>query len=120
MEHSPYLTTALEAARAAADVIQHYYRGQFEVNLKADNSPVTRADIEAEQVIRKTISLRFPEHGFYGEETGRSDGDSGYLWLVDPIDGTKSFVRRYPFFFHPDRADARGPYHPRSLQCTRL
>ena len=47
MEHSPYLTTALEAARAAADVIQHYYRGQFEVNLKADNSPVTRADIEA-------------------------------------------------------------------------
>ena len=101
MEHSPYLTTALEAARAAADVIQHYYRGQFEVNLKADNSPVTRADIEAEQVIRKTISLRFPEHGFYGEETGRSDGDSGYLWLVDPIDGTKSFVRRYPFFSTP-------------------
>jgi histidinol-phosphatase len=98
MEHSPFLTAALEAARAAADVIRHYYRGQFEVNLKADNSPVTRADIEAEQVIRKTISLRFPEHGFFGEETGRSDGDSGYLWLVDPIDGTKSFVRKYPFF----------------------
>ncbi len=98
MEHSPFLTAALEAARAAADVIRHYYQGQFEVNLKADNSPVTRADIEAEQVIRKTISLRFPEHGFFGEETGRSDGDSGYLWLVDPIDGTKSFVRKYPFF----------------------
>jgi histidinol-phosphatase len=98
MQHSPFLTAALEAARAAADVIRHYYRGQFEVNLKADNSPVTRADIEAEQVIRKTISLRFPEHGFFGEETGRSDGDSGYLWLVDPIDGTKSFVRKYPFF----------------------
>ena len=98
MEQSPFLSAALEAAHAAADVIRHYYRGQFEVNFKADNSPVTRADIEAEQVIRKTISLRFPEHGFYGEETGRQDGNSGYLWLVDPIDGTKSFVRRYPFF----------------------
>ncbi len=98
MQQSPYLTAALEAARAAADVIRHYYRGQLEVSLKADNSPVTRADVEAEQVIRKTISLRFPEHGFYGEETGRDDGNSDFLWLVDPIDGTKSFVRRYPFF----------------------
>ena len=98
MQQSPYLIAALEAARAAADVIRHYYRGQLEVSLKADNSPVTRADVEAEQVIRKTISLRFPEHGFYGEETGRDDRDSDFLWLVDPIDGTKSFVRRYPFF----------------------
>lgn len=98
MENSPLLTAALEAARAAADVIRHYYRGQLEVSLKADNSPVTRADVEAEQVIRKTLSLRFPDHGFYGEETGRDEGESPYLWLVDPIDGTKSFVRRYPFF----------------------
>ena len=98
MEYSAYLTAALEAARAAADVIRHYYRGQLEVSLKADNSPVTRADVEAEQVIRKTLSLRFPDHGFYGEETGRDEGESPFLWLVDPIDGTKSFVRRYPFF----------------------
>jgi len=98
MQQSPYLIAALEAARAAADVIRHYYRGQLEVSLKADNSPVTRADVEAEQVIRKTISLRFPEHGFYGEETGRDDRVSDFLWLVDPIDGTKSFVRHYPFF----------------------
>jgi len=61
-------------------------------------TPVTRADIECEQAIREIILRRFPEHGFYGEETGRTRDDAEYLWLVDPIDGTKSFVRQYPFF----------------------
>jgi histidinol-phosphatase len=59
---------------------------------------VTRADVESEKAIRQLLESRFPEHGFYGEETGRSDRASEFLWLVDPIDGTKSFVRNYPFF----------------------
>jgi len=95
---SPFLTTALDAARAAADVIRHYYQRNLEVTIKADKSPVTEADVETEKVIRNVIGQRFPTHGFYGEETGQSAMDAEYLWLVDPIDGTKAFVREYPFF----------------------
>src|SRR5512138_2145275 len=98
MSHSPFLSTALEAARAAAEVIRRYYRQNVAVTIKADKSPVTQADVESERVIRDIISQRFPEHGFYGEETGQSAVDAEYLWLVDPIDGTKAFVREYPFF----------------------
>lgn len=96
--HSPYLTTALEAANAAAEVIRRYYRRNLDVIIKADESPVTQADVETEQVIREIIGKRFPDHGFFGEETGQSALDAEYLWLVDPIDGTKAFVREYPFF----------------------
>jgi histidinol-phosphatase len=98
MSHSIFLETALEAANAAAVVIRRYYQQSLAVTIKADQSPVTAADIEAEEVIRRSIAARFPDHGFYGEETGRSITDAEYLWLVDPIDGTKAFVRGYPFF----------------------
>jgi histidinol-phosphatase len=98
MERSRHLQVALEAARAAAEVIRHYYRNDVEVSFKADATPVTRADVESEEVIRQVISGAFPDHGFYGEETGSRGLDAEYLWLVDPIDGTRSFVRGYPFF----------------------
>jgi histidinol-phosphatase len=98
MSHSVFLATALEAARAAADVVRHYYQSNVAVTIKADKTPVTEADVEAEKVIRSILTSRFPEHGFYGEETGRSALDAEYLWLVDPIDGTKAFVREYPMF----------------------
>jgi histidinol-phosphatase len=96
--HSEFLTTALEAARAGAEVIRRYYQRNLQVTLKADKSPVTQADVETEQVIRRVLGQRFPAHGFYGEESGQSSLDAEYLWLVDPIDGTKAFVREYPFF----------------------
>jgi histidinol-phosphatase len=96
-ELSVELETALTAAKAAADISRHYYRGNFEVRTKADRTPVTQADVECEQAIRRIILERFPDHGFLGEETGRSGGDDS-LWLVDPIDGTKAFVRGYPLF----------------------
>ncbi len=98
MSHSLFLTTALEAARAAADVIRRYYQRNLDIVIKADKSPVTQADVETEQVIRTLIAGRFPDHGFYGEETGQNALDAEYLWLVDPIDGTKAFVREYPMF----------------------
>jgi histidinol-phosphatase len=98
MPHSPFLVVALEAARAAAEVIRRCYQQNLAVTIKADKSPVTQADVETEQVIRKIIGDKFPQHGFYGEETGQSAMDAEYLWLVDPIDGTKAFVREYPFF----------------------
>ena len=95
---SPELQAALEAARAAAEISRDYYAGNFTVTTKEDLTPVTQADIECEHKIREIILGRFPEHGFYGEETGRTQDDAEYLWLVDPIDGTKAFVRQYPFF----------------------
>ena len=95
---SPYLRAALEAAEAAATISRNYYAGNFTVTTKEDRTPVTQADIECEQAIRRIILGHFPEHGFCGEETGRTRGDAEFLWLVDPIDGTKGFVRQYPFF----------------------
>ena len=95
---SKYLQVALEAARRAGEISRRYYGGDFTLTTKADLTPVTEADIECEQAISTTILGRFPEHGFFGEETGRTQADADYLWLVDPIDGTKAFVRQYPFF----------------------
>ncbi|MGI9247798.1 MAG: inositol monophosphatase family protein [Woeseiaceae bacterium] len=92
------MRVALAAAREAAEISRNYYSGNFTVTTKADMTPVTQADVECEQAIRKTILERFPEHGFYGEETGRTQEDAEFVWLVDPIDGTKGFVRQYPFF----------------------
>jgi histidinol-phosphatase len=98
MSHSEFLATALEAARAAADVVRHYYQSNLRVTIKADKSPVTEADVETEKTIRAILAAKFPGHGFYGEETGQSAMDAEYVWAVDPIDGTKAFVREYPMF----------------------
>jgi histidinol-phosphatase len=91
------LGVAREAAAAAAQVIHRYYRGRFETRTKDDASPVTQADEESEAAIRAVLRGAFPDHAIYGEEQGR-DGEGDFLWLVDPIDGTKSFVRGYPMF----------------------
>lgn len=95
---SPFLHTAIQAARAGEVIIRRYYQESIDVRLKADRTPVTVADVETEHAIKQVLQAAFPEHGFFGEETGRSRTDADYLWLVDPIDGTKSFVRGYPFF----------------------
>ena len=95
---SDYLRVALAAAEEASQISRRYYAGNFTVQTKADMTPVTQADIECEQAIRTLVLTQFPEHGFYGEETGRTQDDAEFLWLVDPIDGTKGFVRQYPFF----------------------
>ena len=95
---SKELEAALAAARSASEVIRAYYQSKPEVRLKADASPVTEADVRSEEVIRATLSERFPAYGFYGEETGRHAMGAENVWLVDPIDGTKAFVRGIPFF----------------------
>ena len=93
-----FLVAALEAADAAAAVIRRHYARGVDVETKADATPVTIADRESEQVIREILQLQFPDHGFHGEELGRENAGASHLWLIDPIDGTKSFVRGYPFF----------------------
>jgi histidinol-phosphatase len=98
MDPSPELKAALDAAERAALIARSLYRHNLEVRIKADKSPVTEADLECELAIREIIEARFPGHGFYGEETGSHRADAESIWLVDPIDGTKAFVREYPMF----------------------
>lgn len=95
---SKELQAALEAAQAAAEIIRSLYQRNLQVKTKSDASPVTEADVRAEEAIRAVLSARFPSYGFYGEETGRHDAGAENVWLVDPIDGTKSFIRECPFF----------------------
>ena len=92
------LSAALAAARAAAAVTERLYRSNVAVRIKADRTPVTEADVLAERAIRAVLETQFPDYGFYGEETGQSAMEAENIWLVDPIDGTKSFVRDCPFF----------------------
>jgi histidinol-phosphatase len=98
MNYKPYLDTALQASQAGEQVIRHYYDANVKVEMKQDYTPVTVADVETEQKIKQVILGAYPEHGFYGEETGHTNPDAEFTWLIDPIDGTKSFVRQYPFF----------------------
>lgn len=90
--------TALDAARQAGDfALEHFDRG-IEVEWKKDLSPVTLADRGAEEMLRKALSQAFPEDGFLGEEFGSTPGTSGFRWIIDPIDGTRSFVRGVPIW----------------------
>jgi histidinol-phosphatase len=96
--HSPELKAALDAADRAADIARALFQHNIEVRIKADKSPVTEADVRCEIAIREILEARFPSHGFFGEETGSRDANAESVWLVDPIDGTKAFVREYPMF----------------------
>ena len=98
MSHSPELKAALDAAEKAAEIARSLYQRNIEIRIKADKSPVTEADVRCELAIREILEARFPAHGFYGEETGLHRKDAESLWIVDPIDGTKAFVREYPMF----------------------
>jgi histidinol-phosphatase len=89
---------AIEAAREAGQVALRYYDGSFTVEWKADQSPVTVADRQAEQRLRDKLLAAFPNDGFLGEEFGDTPGSSGFRWIIDPIDGTRSFVRGIPLW----------------------
>jgi histidinol-phosphatase len=92
------LDVALQAAESARESILSYYNGEFDVEIKDDQTPVTVADRAAERIIRETIGRAFPDHGIFGEAYGANGRVTEYLGLVDPIDGTKSFVKRYGMF----------------------
>src|SRR3984885_14818851 len=98
MHPSPELQAALDAAEQAAGIARSMFQQNIEVRFKEDKSPVTEADWRCENGMREIIETRFPTHGFYGEEGGCRDTNAENLWLVDPIDGTKAFVREYAMF----------------------
>jgi inositol-phosphate phosphatase/L-galactose 1-phosphate phosphatase/histidinol-phosphatase len=93
-----FLALALRLADAAGAAIRPYFRQPLTVDDKADLTPVTAADRAAEQVMRSLIEQHFPNHGIVGEEFGRVREDAEFVWTLDPIDGTKSFISGVPLF----------------------
>lgn len=93
------LEDATEAAYQAGKITLGYFQsGRFDVETKPDESPVTMADKNAEKFIRQFVQRRYPGHGVLGEEFGESEGNSPYRWIIDPIDGTKSFIHGVPLY----------------------
>lgn len=93
------LEAAIEMAREAGAIILRYYQHlELAVEQKPDDSPVTIADREAEQLIRTRINAAFPDDAILGEEFGEQPGSSGWRWILDPVDGTKSFIHGVPLF----------------------
>jgi len=93
-----FLALALRLADAAGEVIRPYFRRPLAVSDKADLTPVTAADRAAEETMRGLIEAHFPQHGILGEEFGRVREDAEFVWTLDPIDGTKSFISGVPLF----------------------
>src|SRR5258708_7169590 len=89
---------ALEAATEASQLALRHFDRNVAVEWKQDKSPVTVADRDAEQLLRTALLGAFPQDGFLGEEFGDQPGTSGFRWIVDPIDGTRSFVRGIPIW----------------------
>ncbi len=90
------LDALLKAADAADAVLKRYYRQPLDIRIKPDGSPVTQADQESEKAVLDVLQSRFPEYGALGEETGQT-GDQTRRFIIDPLDGTKSFIHRLPF-----------------------
>ena len=98
VETDQFLALAIELADAAGEAIRPYFRRPIAVDDKPDLSPVTAADRAAEAAMRQLIAKRFPAHGIIGEEFGSEREDAEFIWVLDPIDGTKSFISGVPLF----------------------
>jgi len=92
------LNFAIDAARQAGQVTLSSFQTGVDVEWKSDASPVTIADRAAEQLLRQLIERQFPDHAVFGEEYGETDRDSTHRWIIDPIDGTQSFIRGVPLY----------------------
>jgi histidinol phosphatase-like enzyme (inositol monophosphatase family) len=91
-------TLAVEVAKAAGRHTLSYFQHNVQVDRKSDHSPVTIADREAELLARERINRSFPDDAVLGEEYGEASGKSGYRWIIDPIDGTKTFIAGVPLY----------------------
>lgn len=92
------LAAAMSAADASGEVLRRHFRTRLNAVRKADSSPVTAADHEAEMVIRQSLSMDCPTHGIFGEEEGLTRPDAPFRWIIDPIDGTRAFLTGRPSF----------------------
>ncbi|WP_457650193.1 inositol monophosphatase family protein [Profundibacter sp.] len=96
MQH--YLNTILDITAAAEDIPKRYFRQKLDIIHKGDDSPVTVADQTCERMIRDALAQHFPDHSILGEEFGHEDKGGDLLWIIDPIDGTRSFISGMPLY----------------------
>lgn len=89
---------AAQMTRLASDIVLPYFRGTYDINFKSDESPVTQADRVAEAAVREYLKSHLPNHGIFGEEYGFDGVEKDELWIIDPIDGTRSFLSGHPLF----------------------
>ncbi|NOD76800.1 inositol monophosphatase family protein [Ruegeria sp. HKCCD4332] len=89
---------AIQMADIASSSAMRFFRGSLGVEFKLDESPVTQADKGVEAEVRSYLNQHFPEHGVFGEEHGQEAGDGRHMWVIDPIDGTRSFLSGHPLF----------------------
>lgn len=94
----PFVALAERLAEAARAIIRPLFRSRIAVDEKPDSSPVTIADRDSEAAMRRVIDASFPEHGVIGEEHGHDRSDARYVWVLDPVDGTKRFITANPLF----------------------
>ncbi len=95
---SKFLRTGLKAIKRSEVILKKYFNKTYNYKKKSDGSIVTPADIECEEIIKSIILKDFPSHQILGEELINEKKDSKYLWIIDPIDGTKNFLRKLPLF----------------------
>lgn len=99
MDLTPHRTFLTELAQASGELIRPYFcNPALQVETKGDATPVTAADRGAEELLRRLINAKFPAHGIIGEELGSERADAEFVWVLDPIDGTKSFITGVPLW----------------------
>jgi inositol-phosphate phosphatase/L-galactose 1-phosphate phosphatase/histidinol-phosphatase len=93
-----FVDLARRLTEVSRPILRQYYRRKLDIIDKADESPVTRADRECEAALRDAIARAFPDHGIFGEEFGAERADAEYVWVLDPLDGTRAFITGRPLF----------------------
>ena len=116
-KHVEYLDFAVEIAHEAGRITLEYHLKNPDVELKADKTPVTEADHRAEEYLRKAITERYPKHGILGEELGEINPGARFRWIIDPIDGTKSFIHGVAIYTVLVGLEISGEAHVGVIHC---
>ena len=98
INHAKALATSQEISQTASVTALTFFRNKLNIDLKGDESPVTAADLEIERQARDILAKNFPDHEILGEEFGAGDLSKENIWVIDPIDGTRSFISGHPLF----------------------
>ena len=118
MTRSALFEAVQEAAQLCGDVANRYFRQPLQVEIKSDGSEVTRADREAEAAVREWLLQRFPDDAVVGEELGTERNNGSRRWLIDPIDGTRSYVRGVPLWGSMIAVEERGTVLAGAINCA--
>jgi histidinol-phosphatase len=92
------LAFSIQIVKSSSSITMKYFGRKVKTSLKPNKSPVTIADLKCEEYLIKEIKKKYPSHDIYSEESGREDNGSEFMWIIDPLDGTKNFIRQFPYW----------------------